>query len=157
MAESEEQCFECDICYNRRIVSFTPQCGHPICSVCIDEIYFSSELSNRCSFCRASLPDTFGEYSLKSHPFPESISAQEVDSEFTYLCATGDMEKIETAVQKGADVNKIMQDGKTPIIISVEYKFLEVVKFLQKNGADVNVPSRLETNVPFLKNYETKN
>ncbi len=50
----------------------------------------------------------------------------------------GDLEKVTTALDKGADVNARDKSGWTALILAAYYGYFRVVEFLVSKGADVN-------------------
>ena len=48
------------------------------------------------------------------------------------------MEVVKVLVEKGADINKAMNDGFTPLLMASLKGHVEVVGVLVENGADIN-------------------
>lgn len=61
--------------------------------------------------------------------------------------ASGSLLYVKEAIQEGANINPINKNCDSPLIIASEFGHLEIVKFLIKNGANVNYQER--------KNYST--
>jgi len=52
----------------------------------------------------------------------------------------GDLQKLKTELQNGADINQITNKKMAPIHISIESQNFEVTQFLIQSGADINLP-----------------
>ncbi len=65
---------------------------------------------------------------------------RQVDKVLYYASRTGDLNRVERAIKKGADVNATNDDrrGETPLHEACEYGRDAVVLFLLGNGADVD-------------------
>ena len=50
----------------------------------------------------------------------------------------GDLAKVKTCVQKGADVNLQNDDDRTALMVASDQGYLEIVKYLVANGANIN-------------------
>ncbi len=50
----------------------------------------------------------------------------------------GNLEQLRTAIQRGADINGLDQQGMTPLYLSVVEGHEEIMRFLVESGADVN-------------------
>lgn len=62
----------------------------------------------------------------------------------------GEYDQVKEYVRYGADVNYFGPTGHTPLCIAVIYNYLQIVDFLIRNGADVNLPSGNEGYSPLM-------
>jgi len=56
-------------------------------------------------------------------------------------CGEGDLEFVQTLIKSGIDINRIDQEGFTPLMMATSENQAEIVSYLLKNGADVNLVS----------------
>ena len=66
----------------------------------------------------------------------------------------GRINKVKEALQAGADVNAIGEDGYTALMLAVLYCHEDVVEYLLANGADINLQQHLGSTV--LMGAQTK-
>lgn len=60
------------------------------------------------------------------------------EKELIKACEDGDLEKVKSIIEKGADIN-LEYDDWTPLTKASEKGHLNIVKYLVENGADVNI------------------
>lgn len=94
-----------------------------------------------------TLPDETGAISLReSEPTQnvQEISLLLSDDDFVELCKSGDVAKVEEAINNGSNVNAVSakdNDGEAALIWVAKKGHAEVAEVLLKYGADVNIKS----------------
>ncbi|MBQ7217826.1 MAG: S1 RNA-binding domain-containing protein [Synergistaceae bacterium] len=69
------------------------------------------------------------------------------DEDFLKLCTTGTLQKIQTAVKNGANVNAVNSKGRTALMMAVmQNTHPEVIELLIDSGADVNAKTNKGVN-----------
>lgn len=58
--------------------------------------------------------------------------------ELAWAVAYGQTEKVRKLLRKGADVNKVSEDGTTPLRWAVQEGHLDIIQLLLSHGADIN-------------------
>ena len=53
-----------------------------------------------------------------------------------HAAALGRLDLVEQLVENGADVNEKNRDGWTALMCAADAELLEIIEFLQQNGAD---------------------
>jgi len=61
-----------------------------------------------------------------------------VSDDLASACQTGDILKVELLIKQGANVDKIGENGNTPLIYACQFGHEFIIKYLIKQGADVN-------------------
>ena len=62
-----------------------------------------------------------------------------VEYNIAKACATGDIEYVKKCLLDGMNPNATCgNNGWTPLILAIEHRQIEIIKFLLKNGADIN-------------------
>lgn len=83
--------------------------------------------------------------------FSMEIQEQENLNEFLHESAyRGDLQRVQKALEAGAEIDSITNDGRTALIIATTCKYKDIVKCLLDNGADVNLPSAIEVYPPLF-------
>lgn len=68
---------------------------------------------------------------------------EEIDADFFRACQDNDVDKARYLIkQMNADVNSIHVDGKTALHIAAEKAYLEILRLLLKNHADVTIKDK---------------
>ncbi|MCR5347791.1 MAG: ankyrin repeat domain-containing protein [Fretibacterium sp.] len=78
-------------------------------------------------------------YLTAAVPLPGAERDAMSDENFLSLCRGGSLQEIQAALQEGADVNAKSSDGRTALMIAVQFnQNIEVLSLLLKAGADIN-------------------
>ena len=70
--------------------------------------------------------------------FPSSGKKQLSDN-LAVAAKNGDLQDVEIAIGKGADINKTSKSGETPLFKASSYDHADIVNALIAAGADVNI------------------
>ncbi|CAI5795362.1 repeat and kinase domain-containing 1 [Podarcis lilfordi] len=76
--------------------------------------------------------------SLEALVMSEEVSKSHEDT-LHLMVASGNLEKVKFLLRQGADVNKRIACGYTPLILAVQKRSLETILLLIQHGADVNM------------------
>ena len=66
------------------------------------------------------------------------LNTQTLSSPLDFACLNGRSDLATTLIERGADINKAMNEGTTPLFIASHKGHVEVVRILVERGADIN-------------------
>ncbi|WP_257282076.1 ankyrin repeat domain-containing protein [Endozoicomonas sp. ISHI1] len=109
-------------------------CGHHFDLDCISKCFVNQPIgSRRCAMCRQDPMPIVNENTGESHPdefFP--------DQRFYRACFNGDLDQVEKSLAEGVNVNAVMTDDLTALILASYRGQTDVVERLINAGANVN-------------------
>ncbi|WP_448217786.1 ankyrin repeat domain-containing protein [Endozoicomonas sp. 2B-B] len=131
----------CPIClahfhdrYVAPVVVKTQCCGHRFDLDCISRCFVDQPIgSRRCAMCRKDPMPVVNENTSESHPdtfFP--------DWTFYDACSDGDLDQVEKSLAEGVNVNAVMNNGLTALMLASREGQTDVVERLVNASADVN-------------------
>jgi len=152
---------QCMVCYENFPVSFKFPCGHELCAVCVQSI-INIDGNKNCPYCRAPLANIAIEWAdmIKINPnyLTPDISLEKLQIAFPLICSASNCTTVTKCVKMGMKINTKGFAGFFPIHLVSE---MEVLKYLVKNGANVNQRlfdgERFDANTPLFISSEQGN
>ncbi|WOG28644.1 ankyrin repeat domain-containing protein [Endozoicomonas sp. 8E] len=151
---------QCAIClayfHNRNEVPMvvkTGCCGQPFDLDCISKCFVDQPIgSRRCAMCRQNPMPLVNQNTSEAHPdtfFP--------DRTFYSACSDGDLDQVERSLAEGVNVNAVMTDDFTALMLASLGGHIEVVERLIKAGADVNATRTKDGDTPLYMAAQENN
>ncbi|WP_422135608.1 ankyrin repeat domain-containing protein [Endozoicomonas sp. ALD040] len=116
------------------VVVRTQCCGHRFDLDCISRCFVDQPIgSRRCLMCRQNPMPVVNQNTSESHPdtfFP--------DQTFYLACLNGDLDQVERSLAEGVNVNAVMTNGLTALMLASGWGHTDVVERLINAGVNLN-------------------
>uniref|UniRef100_UPI002148A27F ankyrin repeat domain-containing protein n=1 Tax=Endozoicomonas sp. SESOKO2 TaxID=2828743 RepID=UPI002148A27F len=120
------------------VVLKTQCCGHRFDLDCISECFVNQPIgSRRCAMCRQDPMPMVNEHTGESYPdtfFP--------DQAFYSACFEGDLDQVEKSLAEGVNVNAVMNNGVTALLVASSQGHNDIVECLINAGANLNARTK---------------